>query len=134
MDKNKHFIFVYGSSRKANSDACIVRGRFVGDAAIQGYWLYELAIVGKSYAMPSHADRPDPAPLSGEIYEVDGECLIEMDQSHDVASGLYDRVSIKASLSNGEVVEAWMYEGAKIAPTRVESGDWAHRGVECGKA
>lgn len=134
MKEGRHFLFVYGTSRKGMSENCLVNGTFVGDAAMRGYWLYELSILGKSYAVPSRADRPEPAPLSGEIYEVDAACLLEMDRLHDVDLGLYERVQATASLGNGKTVDVWIYEGAKIAPTRVESGDWTHRGVDCGKA
>lgn len=129
-----HFVFVYGVSRRGGSMSCDPLGKFLCAAAVRGYWLYELSALGRSYAMVAHADRPPPAPLSGELFAFDAAGLAEMDRTHDVASGLYERVLVEVCLEDGEVQQAWLYEGAKIAPTRVESGDWAHRGLECGKA
>lgn len=129
-----YLVFVYGTSRKGESMSCDTIGRFVCAAAVRGYWLYELSALGRSYAMLAHADRPAPAPLSGDLFEVDDDGLQELDHIHGVSSGLYERVMVDACLEDGKTMSAWIYEGGKIAPTRVESGDWAHRGIECGKA
>ena len=110
----KHLVFVYGVSHRGNSMGCKGMGVYLGAADVTGYWLYELSAMGRSYALPAHPGHPDPAPLSKEAYEMGSEELQETDHIHGISSGLY--------------------KGLKIAPTRIESGDWEHRGVECGKA
>lgn len=135
MANDTDLIFVYGSSRKGQAHSCAESATsFVGAAAIHGYWLYELAVIGRSYAQARHPSSRQPPPLSGELYRVDPTCLAAMDKLHEVENGLYDRVRVEVSAPSGEIVQAWMYEGNKIAPTRVESGDWECKGVECGQA
>ena len=126
-------LFVYGSSRKGQVKSCENNAKYMGAAAAQGYCLYELSVLGRSYVLlPSLGE--DPLPLSGELYEVDEACLTQMDEQHEVGLGLYERVLTDVSTAEGVSVRAWIYEGLKIAPVRVESGDWGCRGMECGKA
>ena len=126
-------LFVYGSSRKGQLKSCESNAEYIGAASAQGYCLYELSILGRSYVLAT-SPGDDPPPLSGELYEVDKDCLDQMDKQHEIELGLYERVLTDVSTAEGISKRAWIYEGLKIAPIKVESGDWGCRGVECGKA
>jgi gamma-glutamylcyclotransferase (GGCT)/AIG2-like uncharacterized protein YtfP len=132
MSSATHTIFVYGSSRRGQAKSCESSARYVGMASAQGYDLYELAALGRSYVLPASGDPT--LPLSGELYQVDQDCLDELDCQHELSQGLYERVLIEVNTAEGSSVQAWIYEGLKIAPIKIESGDWGCRGVECGKA
>lgn len=125
-------LFVYGSSRKGHVRSCENRAKYIGLGSAQGYVLYELFALGRSYAL--HSPDEVHAPLSGELYDVDKTCLEEMDIQHEVLHGLYERVLASITTANGLAIQAWIYEGLKIAPVKVESGDWDCRGIDCGKA
>jgi gamma-glutamylcyclotransferase (GGCT)/AIG2-like uncharacterized protein YtfP len=113
--------------------SCLEKGEFKGSATLSGYWLYELVALGQSYIVPAQG-KQKPQPVSGEIYEISEKCLKEMDEEQNVAKGLFQRVSTVACQGNGDVLDVWVYEGYKIVPQLIESGDWRYRQVPYGKA
>lgn len=133
MDKTTHFVFVYGSSRRGQVESCGGRAQFVNLACVEGYRLYRLSFLERSYAIPVDPGE-SVLPLSGEVYEIDEECLLEMDLQHRISEGLYERVMVEASFADGSLAQVWIYEGARVVPVEIESGDWQCRGVLFGKA
>lgn len=130
---DKVLLFVYGSSLLGEKHSCLERGNLMGCASLAGYWLYELLILEKSYIIPA-LGKEKPQAVSGEIYEVSEKCLAQLDEEHQVIKGLFQRVASVAAQENGDLINVWVYEGYKIAPQLIESGDWRYRQLPHGKA
>lgn len=132
MDQENFHLFVYGSSRKGQVNSCEKSAEYIGPASLLGYCLFDLSVLRRSYVLPS--DSGGGAAVSGDLFRVDAACLNHLDQEHEVSQGLYERVQVNVSTASGDEIIAWLYEGGRIAPTQIESGDWKCRGVLSGKA
>lgn len=131
MDQEISHLFVYGSSRKGQVNSCEKSAEYIGPASLLGYCLFDLSVMRRSYVLPSDSKQ---GAVSGDLFRVDAACLNHLDQEHEVSNGLYERVQVNVSTASGDEIVAWLYEGGRIAPIRIESGDWKCRGVLSGKA
>lgn len=103
---------------------------YMGPGAIEGFALFAVQSHGQAYVV---ADPAAP-PVSGELYRVGRQYLDLLDQMHGVEQGMYARVEVDASNEEGGKIRAWIYEGMRIVPQKVESGDWACQDLPYGKA
>lgn len=117
---NKHLVFVYGTLRSGSAGAMSVRfpnAQFVADATVSGS-LYDLG------AFPGLLVNESQSLVIGEIYEVDDQTLIKLDEFE--ASSNYLRKQVEISHGNRRSL-CWTYEPDPefYSPhTLITSGDW----------
>lgn len=112
--KRMHNVFVYGTLRPT------------GEAATHHLSDHAMFSAGKfPYIMPSPGNDDDE--VLGNIIEVTGKQLLQLDKYENVQSGLYVRkkedVYPIGMYEDG--VEVWVYvAGPALTPTPITSGDW----------
>lgn len=111
----KAFVFVYGTLKRGFwNNALLKRARFIGEGiTLERFRLYT---VGFPYAVPD----PEGLPLRGEVYQVDGKTLIELDNLEGYPIH-YLRKTVRVRLTDGREVEAYIYyrnegRGAPVPP------------------
>jgi len=95
-------IFVYGSLKRGfRLHYILADQRFVGDAiTAPGFRLYDVG------AFPAMVADPDGIAVQGELYEVDDDCLAELDRVEGEGR-LYERVEIK--LQGQSTAETYLF-------------------------
>jgi gamma-glutamylcyclotransferase (GGCT)/AIG2-like uncharacterized protein YtfP len=117
---NKHLIFVYGSLRRGCAGAMSIRfpdSKFIAEAKVSGS-LYDLG------AYPGLLLNESNSPVTGEVYEIDDELLMKLDEFE--ASTNYCRRQVEISLGTDKKV-CWTYEPDPefySLRTLIPSGDW----------
>ncbi|MDQ1592261.1 MAG: hypothetical protein QOG71_2888 [Pyrinomonadaceae bacterium] len=119
---DKHLVFVYGSLRRGNAHSMSVRfpdAKFIADATVSGS-LYDLG------AYPGLLLGESNSTVTGEVYEVDGELLNQLDDFE--ASSNYFRKQVELSVGTDRKL-AWIYAPDHDAEfyserTLITSGDW----------
>jgi gamma-glutamylcyclotransferase (GGCT)/AIG2-like uncharacterized protein YtfP len=117
---NKHLVFVYGTLRRGGAGAMSIRfptSRFIADAKVSGS-LYDLG------AYPGVLLNESNSLVIGEVYEVDDEILIELDDYE--SSSHYRRKQVEISLGTQRRM-CWIYEpNPEFYSHRklITSGDW----------
>jgi len=100
-------VFVYGTLKRGGSNHHFLAGqKWGGDArTVSGYTLYSLG----DYPGMVRSDDPTHE-VAGEVWNVDPDCLVELDRLEGVAEGLYARVPIKLASPFGDsAVETYLY-------------------------
>lgn len=117
---NKHLIFIYGSLRRGSAGSMSVifpSAKFIAEAKVRGN-LYDLG------TYPGLQLDNAGSFVSGEVYEIDDETLILLDEFE--ASSNYRRSPVEISL-NTELQTGWTYEPIAefhSLSTLITSGDW----------
>ncbi len=117
---NEHLVFVYGTLRRGGGRSMSERfpgAKFIADAEVSGS-LYDLG------AYPGLLLDDSGSTVFGEVYEVDGELLKELDDFE--ASSSYRRKRVEISLG-AHAKTCWVYEPDPefYSPrTLITSGDW----------
>ena len=117
---NKHFVFIYGSLRRGNEGSMSTRfpnSRFIAEAKVNGN-LYDLG------PYPGLRLEESNSIVTGEIYEVDGDLLNELDEFE--ASSNYVRKQVELSIA-GQKTSGWVYEPDPDFyrfEKLITSGDW----------
>ena len=99
-------LFIYGTLKRGQQRADMLDGqRYLGD--VRSCPLYRMYQVE---AYPGLVHDEGGVLLEGELWEVDQECLAELDQVERVDAGLYRRELITLEDPwQGAVVEAYFY-------------------------
>lgn len=88
---HQQLIFVYGSLKRGYALHYLLEGtRFCGVAETAP--LYRIFDLGR---YPGLVDWPEGLKVTGELYEVDEECLQELDVAEGVAEGQYARRKVQ---------------------------------------
>ena len=99
-------LFIYGTLKRGQQRADMLDGqRYLGNARSSPlYRMYQVE------AYPGLVHDEGGVSLEGELWEVDQECLAELDQVERVDAGLYRRERIALEDPwQGAVVEAYFY-------------------------
>lgn len=117
---SKHLVFVYGTLRRGGIRAMpdlFPAAKFAGTAKVDGN-LYDMG------AYPGLLLDESGSTVTGEVYEIDDEILLELDEIE--ASSNYWRKQVKVALGN-QTMPCWVY-GPKpefySLTTLIPSGDW----------
>ncbi len=112
-------VFVYGTLRKGESNHYYLRrGLLVADGVwAKGYAMYDQG--SYPFAVPTNGSQ-----IKGEIWQIDKDCLAEIDKLEGVKEGLYMRIF-------DDDLQAYIYikpdtKGLREMP-KVEHGDWKMR-------
>ena len=99
-------VFVYGSLKRGFALHALLQGQlYLGNTVTEP--LYRLFDLG-SY--PGLVEWPDGLAIRGEVYQVDLECLLRLDEAEGVADRLYvRRKTLLQSKFQGRDVEAWFW-------------------------
>lgn len=107
MDESLTLVFVYGTLKRGCSNHASLRGqRFIGIASTEpGFRLFSL---GQYPGMVRWEE--DPGGVTGEVWEVDDDCLNHLDILEGVAEGLYrrERIPLKRPFDQ-TVVYGYLY-------------------------
>lgn len=103
-------IFVYGTLKRGGLNHHFLSGqKFVGEAnTVPGFRLYDLG------GYPGMVTRPDDTEgITGEVWEVDADALVQLDALEGLAEGLYrrERVPLLPPFADRSV-EAYLYPHA----------------------
>lgn len=115
----KHLVFVYGTLRRGFVNHSLLESScFVGmGRTLEHYALY----VG---ALP-YVIRNDPvSPIIGELYEVDGKTLENLDDLEGHPDE-YRREEVSVVSDNGEKISAWLYFYPEKEGMLLECGDYS---------
>ena len=118
--KERYRVFVYGTlMRGERAHAFLSGARFVGEYCLKDYAMYDLGWY------PGICPSPGDA-VYGELYEVDGDMLREMD-GYEGEGRLYHRTQV--TVRNGaEKRSAFVYVYAQeIFGEKIEGGKWNER-------
>ena len=102
-------VFVYGSLKRGYKLHYLLEGQLsLGHAVTQP--LYRLFDMG-SY--PGLIEWPEGLAINGEVYQVDADCLTQLDEVEGVAERLYVRrgISLRTRLDDKEI-HAWFWLGS----------------------
>lgn len=122
-------VFVYGTLKEAQSRGSVMcRANLVGRGVAKGK-IYEFP--GGSFPFAVLGNEGD---IQGEVYEVDGRLMNDLDCIEGYPS-FYTRDVIEAKLENGSNVKAWIYHmtgkpGVEEMTNRcreVADGNWKPR-------
>ncbi|MBK1835528.1 gamma-glutamylcyclotransferase family protein [Roseibacillus ishigakijimensis] len=120
MKTGRETVFVYGALRRGASNAWRMnRADYLGPATVRGTlvkvdWYPGLLLTGETE-------------IHGEVYEVDGETLAELDEFEGIGSNEeYQRVWARVQLASGREIDCQLYEwqlGQEDYEV-VANGDW----------
>ena len=120
MTRTGDVVFVYGTLRSGQANhGRVLAGRPLAPAVLPGH---ELRLGAWPWVQPA-----DASSVVGEVVEVDGAKLAELDLLEGVASGLYRRERVTVRLAAGGEAAAWTYVAGAVARPRdrlVPGGDW----------
>ena len=104
-------IFVYGTLKRGHAlhDALQAQS-FVAEARTEP--LYQMFSLGSYPGMVKANSAGEGLPIEGEIWEIDAECLSELDEIEAVDEGEYERVRIPLQPPfDREIVQGYLYLG-----------------------
>lgn len=119
------YLFVYGTLMKdcCNHKAYLAEQRYVGQAVIEGYALYDLGYYPG--IIPARGGM-----VRGELYKVDRDTLVAVD-TLEGSGYLYDRVTVNAKSIDGRVFRAhtYVWKGQVSDTDKIEFDDqpWSER-------
>jgi len=89
MTTRKHIMFVYGTLKQGHTRYRYLQGqRYLGIGITKpNYRIHQLA----GHPAMVDAEQGAGSPIYGELYEIDEECLKQLDVVEAVAHGLYER-------------------------------------------
>jgi len=124
VEPSLHRVFVYGTLRQRGSNHFRMAGsRFVCGGRVKGR-LYRI------YWYPGLVMDPDGGCVIGEVYDVTGDQLRELDVFEGLSAGEtegseYRRVLIEVT-DDGKATHAWVWEwlGPVDEARLIASGDW----------
>jgi len=108
VSPQSQLVFVYGSLKRGYKLHYLLESQLsVGNAVTHP--LYRLFDLG-SY--PGLIEWPEGLEIHGEIYQVDADCLTQLDEVEGVAERLYvrRRISLQTSFEGTEI-HAWFWLG-----------------------
>ncbi|MBX6422092.1 gamma-glutamylcyclotransferase [Thermosulfurimonas sp. F29] len=111
-------LFVYGTLRRGQPLHYLLEGaRFLGEGTVRGFTLYDLG------EYPAVRPGAEESRVRGEVYEIDPGLFEVLDEVEDE----YERRTVPVELSDGRVLEAWMYIYRKPLPEnrRLKREEWA---------
>ncbi|CUB10872.1 Gamma-L-glutamyl-butirosin B gamma-glutamyl cyclotransferase [Bacillus cereus] len=119
-----HYVFVYGTLRKEQTNAHYMQGAIcIADEA----WTYgELFDTNEGYPAMTYSNEEK---VYGEVYEVNDEILRKLDELEEntgnAETDLYDRITQTVYAVNREI-EAYVYiaQDKKMILKVIDSGDW----------
>lgn len=124
MADERELVFVYGTLRRGASNHFRMKGaELVGPATVGG----------KLFRIDWYPGlRPDPEgpAVSGEVYKVSAQLLVELDEFEGAAGEVADefrRVEAIATLASDpapRMVWLWEYAGSMEGCIRIPGGDW----------
>jgi gamma-glutamylcyclotransferase (GGCT)/AIG2-like uncharacterized protein YtfP len=84
-------VFVYGTLKRGGSNHLFLRGqKFLGEVrTAPGFTLYSLGEYPGMVRAPG-----DTQGVTGELWDVDDECLAELDRLEGLDEGLYERIDV----------------------------------------
>lgn len=97
---NKHLIFCYGSLKQGMMRNKLLQGqRYIGVAITEpAYAMYQLsgypALIKKDHPEAEMLLKDAGKQIYGELYEVDHQCVNELDKVEGCEQGLYERKNI----------------------------------------
>jgi gamma-glutamylcyclotransferase (GGCT)/AIG2-like uncharacterized protein YtfP len=112
-------VFVYGTLRKGESNHHYLQGGVLIEDGVwaKGYTMYDL--IAYPCAIPTQEGQ-----IKGEIWQIDENCLAEIDKLEGIEEGLYTRI-----LDN--VLQAYIYvkpnSKGLIGIPKITQGDWKMR-------
>jgi gamma-glutamylaminecyclotransferase len=109
-------VFVYGTLKRGRGNHHFLQGqRYIGKGnTLPRYALYDLG------GYPGMVETEDqPAAIAGEIWEVDDDCLAELDELESIADGEYARVWLRELEAF-----AYVYEWPVDSDSRVPGDSW----------
>ena len=114
VSPQSQLVFVYGSLKRGYKLHYLLESQLsLGNAVTQP--LYRLFDLG-SY--PGLIEWPEGLTIHGEVYQVDADCLAQLDGVEGVAERLYvrRRISLQTSFE-GKEIHAWFWLG-RVAELR----------------
>ncbi len=113
-------VFVYGTLRSGQDNhRRFLAGRPLAPAVLAGH---ELRLGAWPWVRPAAGSS-----VVGEVGDVDGTTLAQLDLLEDVAGGWYRRERCTVRLGGGGAVDAWVYVAGSVARSHdrlVAGGDW----------
>lgn len=121
----KYYVFVYGTLRQGCSNHHLLKNaEYIGEAkTAENYALY---VDDYPYLYKGHP----LCHIRGEVYGVDAQGFSRLDalEGHPV---WYQREKRSVILSNGTIMEAWIYFFPEVRGTLVSSGDYVRSDLCC---
>ncbi|MED1612186.1 gamma-glutamylcyclotransferase family protein [Bacillus paranthracis] len=119
-----HYVFVYGTLRKEQTNAHYMQGAIcIADKA----WTYgKLFDTNEGYPAMTYSSEEK---VYGEVYEVNDEILHKLDELEEYTGNaetdLYDRITQTVYATDREI-EAYVYiaQDKKMILKVIDSGDW----------
>lgn len=106
---SSQLVFVYGSLKRGYKLHYLLENQLShGNAVTQPF--YRLFDLG-SY--PGLIEWPRGFAIHGEVYQIDGDCLAQLDEAEGVAQRLYvrRRISLQTPFE-GKEIHAWFWSGS----------------------
>lgn len=102
-----HRVFVYGTLKRGfRNHRFLKTASFVGEA----HTLTRFRMLDGRFPVLRDTSV-DPKSIAGEAYDVDDETLKQLDDLEDIASGMYERITIDVALSGQRTSKAFIYIG-----------------------
>ncbi|MGE1033143.1 gamma-glutamylcyclotransferase family protein, partial [Bacillus sp. GKis3/1] len=119
-----HYVFVYGTLRKEQTNAHYMQGAIcIADKA----WTYgKLFDTNEGYPAMTYSSEEK---VYGEVYEINDEILHKLDELEEYTGNaetdLYDRITQTVYATDREI-EAYVYiaQDKKMILKVIDSGDW----------
>ncbi|AJH75782.1 AIG2-like family protein [Bacillus cereus ATCC 4342] len=119
-----HYVFVYGTLRKEQTNAHYMQGAIcIADKA----WTYgKLFDTNEGYPAMTYSSEEK---IYGEVYEINDEILHKLDELEEYTGNaetdLYDRITQTVYATDREI-EAYVYiaQDKKMILKVIDSGDW----------
>ena len=115
---NSHFhLFVYGTLRSNGAGASLLAdGELIGTGSVGGV-LYD--IDGAYPALVLYGNTP----VRGEVWRCPAHALLQLDAYEAVAEGLFRRIGVEVTMSDGATLGCWTYVAGprlsqKLVPAR----------------
>lgn len=111
VSPQSQLVFVYGSLKRGYKLHYLLESQLsLGNAVTQPF--YRLFDLG-SY--PGIIEWPEGLIIHGEVYQVDADCLAQLDEVEGVAERLYvrRRISLQTSFE-GKEIHAWFWLGSVV--------------------
>ena len=122
MTAADRLLFVYGTLKRNGSNHSFLAGQsFRGETrTVPGFKLVNLGDYPGMVVDPS-----DGRGVAGEVWSVDLECVIKLDELEGLAEGLYrrERIRLRAPFDQSEV-ETYIYALGTLGRPTVPDGTW----------
>ncbi|MBU1247458.1 MAG: gamma-glutamylcyclotransferase [Proteobacteria bacterium] len=120
----KQVVFVYGTLKRGFSNHFFLKdAKFLG----RGRTLEPYALSDGEYPFVYRKEKVSP--VCGEIYEMDGETLLQLDHLEQDPE-YYCRDQLDVVLEDGDKLRAWLYFFPVPQGRLIESGEWGVYNLE----